>query len=235
MLTPQQVLDYVKDKLGLPLNPVEYTDEQILKYIRQTSLRFFSSKLPDEHKHTFDLAECQTEIDNEFNIVDPDGLPIISIQNVYFDQGGLIIAGMPIMGLIGGQMSDAENYTYQTETGGTVNKYGLMNYYYEWRPPNILRIMPRPKLKPTLIEYERFHKPDFSTIQPQYEAMFLDLAYADVALWISRTRSIFRNFSTPFGDIELNPDDLKTEAQEIRNSIVEQLENVNMSIIVDSG
>lgn len=238
MLTPSFVLDYVKARLGLPYTPIEYTDDNILDYIRKTSLRTFSRKMPHKNKVVMNLNDdsIKTEVNNEFRIIDPDGVSIIAIVEVLDDMTGMIFSGYPYYGLLGGTIEDAERYVEQTETAGTVYKYSQYNKYYEFVPPNILRILPNNSFGDSLtVIYERFHTHDFRTILPEFEDLFLDLAYADVAIWIAKTRGAFRTMNTPFGDIELNVDDLKSDAQAIRDKIIEDLSTVNPSIIVDAG
>ena len=237
MLTPSQVVSYVKMKLGYPHTPLEYSDDEILNYCRTVTIPEFSKWVPDVKELPLDLSDPSvgTEKPNEFKIVDPDGRPILNVVDVIFDQSNLIMSGFPILGTMGSDEDTILDYNLQTFRGGMARKTSMFNYYYEFIKPNILRITPTPSKGPILVVYERYHLEDFSTIPPEFTTYFLDLCFADVALWLCRTRSIFRMFNTPFGDIELNIEDLRTEAQDLRSRLLEELKTANPSIIVDSG
>jgi hypothetical protein len=144
MLTPQNVLEVVKQRLGIPFTPVEYIDDEILNYIRNTSLRTFSRKSPHKNKIVIDFEseDVKTEIENEFRIIDPDGVSIIALVDVLFDRTGLVMSNYPFYGLLGGDISQAEDYARQIETAGTAYKYSQYNKFFEFDPPNILRILP---------------------------------------------------------------------------------------------
>lgn len=236
MLTPNQVVDYIKTSLGFPLAPLEYSDQDILKVVRMESLKTFSRLVPDVKELVLDINDdnVKTGKINEFRIIDPDGCPILGIVNLYPTSAGLVISGHPVVGLVGGGLDDVANYLLQVESATTAYRYSVLNEDYEFIPPNIIRIMPYPTSN-RLVVYEREHKPDFSTIPFEYEIDFLRLSYCDIAIWIARTRSYMRSISTPFGDIELNADDLKSDAKEERDRIIENLVNYNVAVIIDSG
>jgi len=237
MLTPSQVVSYVKKKLGYPHTPIEYSDDEILDYCRTVTIPEFSKWVPDTKEYVVDLGspEVQTEKPNEYKLIDPDGRPILNVVDVVFDQSALITSGFPVIGTLGADEDTVLQYHLQTFRGGMALKTSMFNYYHEFVKPNILRITPTPPARPVLVVYERYHLEDFSTIPPEFATYFLDLCFADVALWLCRTRSIFRTFNTPFGDIELNVEDLRSEAQELRSRLLEELKAANPSIIVDSG
>jgi len=239
MLNNSEVLNYVKMKLGIPFTPIEYIDSEILEYIRTVSLRTFSKLMPHVNKISMDLDDqtIHTDVKNEFRILDPDNVSIIGIVEILFDKSNLILAGFPYYGNLSTtkDLEHAANYVYDIETAATNFKYSQFRQHFEFVPPNILRILPTTFLGGVItVIYERFHTPDFRTILPEFEETFLDLAYADVALWLSRTRNAFRTFNTPFGDIELNTEELKSDAQTLRDKIIEDLSVVNPSIIVDT-
>jgi len=237
MLSPTDVLNYVKTNLGIPYTPNEYTDNQILEFIRQNTLRTFSKLCPDVKELVVDLdsEDVKTEVPNKYRLIDPDGCPIVDIVNIFQDAGGYIVSGMPPIGLVGGTLEDVEKYVLQNEISMTVFKYSIFSETFDFIPPNFFRIIPTPQGGKRLIVYERFHTKDFRTIRPEFEDTFLRLAYCDVAIWIARTRSAYRTINTPFGDIELNVEDLKSDAQTERDKIIEQLQLMNPSIIIDSG
>jgi len=236
MLNEQQVLNFVKTRLGYPNLPLEFNDDQILDYIRMNTIPEFSKYIPDVHEVPLDTSDprSQTEIDNVFKFYDPDDLTIIDIVEVYFSMAEWAIVGHPIIGLFGGGNEAAAKYLQQVDEAGTVHKWAYLRETYEFIKPNKIRIIPVPN-GPVTIRYERFHHPDFSTIEHEYIKMFLDLCWADVAIWLGGIRKYYRTINTPFGEIELNADDLISDAKETRSNIIEKISSYPPSVIVDRG
>jgi len=236
MLNEQQVLNYVKTKLGFPNLPLEYNDDQILDYIRMNTIKEFSKYIPDKHEVPLDVTkdEAQTEFRNVFRFYDPDDATIMDIVAIYFSMAEWLIAGHPPIGLIGGGSEAAMRYVFQVDEAGTVDKWSYFRESYEFIPPNRVRIEPPPS-GPVTIQYERHHLPDFSTIPPEYEKQFLDLCWADVAIWLGTIRRYFRTINTPFGEIELNADELISEAKELKTTLIEMISDYPPSVIVDIG
>jgi hypothetical protein len=236
MLNETQVLTFIKTKLASPFIPLELDDEQILAIVRQQTIPLFSRYIPDVNEIKIDTndEEVKTDVENVFLILDPDGLPIYFVKKVYFDQGGMIMAGHPIIGLMGGGLESVVDFVLKVEESMSAHHYGLFNYTIQWIKPNKLRIMPAPGGYINVV-YEREHHPDFHTIPIEYKTHFLNLAYADVAEVLADIRRQFREIHTPFGTIELNPEVLEDRARQIRDQYIEELKQFNPSIIIDRG
>jgi len=236
MLNESTVLNYIKTKLALPYLPLELSDDDILNIVRYITIPFFSKYIPDVYELSIDSSDdkYKTNKDNEFKILDPDGLPILNVLECIFDQSAMTMSGEPIMGLMGGDWNSLIKYVSDVEKGRSISKYSAMRYTIEFKAPNIIRIMPKPSGK-FIVRYEREHKHDFSTIPTEFKTHFLDLAYADVANQVSKIRQHFREIQTPFGTVELNTDKLDEEIRDIRDKFMDELKNYNLGIIVDRG
>lgn len=236
-MTKNDVLDYVKSRLGAPYVPLEYSDEEILKVIQLKTIPLFSKYIPDKRIMAidFDDPSIQTERNNVYILRDKDNAKILNVVDLIPDIGNLVIAGHPIIGLIAGNGYDVDqvaNYLMRVNNSRTVMQFSQFDQTFQFMPPDRIQVLPKPTGIQACI-YERQHLKDFSTIPAEFEHVFLDLCYADVALNLASIRKYYTNISTPFGEIQLNADALASEATEIRNGIIEQLSMANPSVIVD--
>ncbi len=238
MLSTSQVLTYVKTKLGAPFLPIEYDDEQIISWVRKNSLISFSRYLPREASFPLNMDDpsVQTNIPNVYLLKEPNGIPIIDIQRVDFPFNDMVIMGHPIIPLLSSNSRGVIDYMVQTQKFGDAYKNSMFKNIYEFLKPDKIRIMPmnaRSGGATCTIEYESFHLNDFSSIWVEFQEMFLDLAWADVAINLSLIRKQFGPVKSNFGEIQLGGDELYQRAKETRDKIIEYLESANPSILVD--
>ena len=114
--------------------------------------------------------------------------------------------------------------------------FSKYNYTFEFKHPNVVRISPVYVYEKIVIEYERKHALDLSSIPNMYEYQFKELCIALVMQWIGRIRKRYQNIQTPFGEINLSADDLYSEGNERLNNIIEQFRALNLTnIIFDRG
>jgi hypothetical protein len=233
-MTKDQVLNYIYSEFGVPYVPMEWSDQQILQRVRTKTIPLFSKYLPRITGMAIDFTNpaIQTQTPNEFLISDPQGAPIIDIRYLIPNLSDPILSGHPVIGLLGGNWETLANYLLKTDVANELEQFSMLNQTFDFIPPNLLRVIPTPKDTETLI-YETYHLPDFSSIPPEFESQFLDLAYADVAIAIGKLRKYYTNIQTPFGEIQLNADELISDAKELRQSIIEFLQGANPSVIVD--
>jgi len=233
-MTQDQVLNYIYSEFGIPYVPMEWSDQQILQRIYTKTIPLFSKYLPRITGMAIDFTNpaIQTQRVNEFLISDPQGMPIIDIKYLIPTMADPILSGHPIIGLLGGNWETLASYLLKTDVANELQQFSMLNQTFDFIPPNFLRVIPTPRDAQTLI-YETYHLPDFSSILPEFESHFLDLAYADVAIAIGKLRKYYTNVQTPFGEIQLNADELISEAKELRQSTIEFLQGANPSIIVD--
>ncbi len=237
MISSTYVLNYIKTKMGMPFVPLELIDEQILNWVRMETIPLFSWYLPYEASYTFNTSDptVKTDKQTEFYISDPNGLPIIDIQRMFYNEGNYLIMDHPIMGVLSSNDRELQNFLRRTEQFGNSWKYSQFRYWFEFIKPNRIRIMPRNLAGHFTIQYETHHAPDFSTIPVEQQELFLTMAWADTVLMLARIREQFPNIETPFGQVSLNAESLKSEAGASREWVISQLENSNPSITVSIG
>jgi hypothetical protein len=112
----------------------------------------------------------------------------------------------------------------------------LWRHVWEFIPPNRLHIYPSRLIGMNfLVRYEKVHPGDFSTIPVRFESSFRNLALATVLDNIAGIRSKYQTVATPFGEISLNVEDLRTRAESLRTAELERLKSLPPNTIVEVG
>ena len=240
MLNPSKVITYIKNNLAFPFQKLELEDDYILEYISNFTLEEFSRFIPDTNKLRLDPKIESVKVpdtQNEYYINDPDGLQIISVKTVYFNFGNHLILGHPIMGAF--SQMDLRQFILDVEVSQMVKQYSMFNFTYTFKHPNILRISPiHTNADSVIVEYERVHEKEFSTIPNEFQIVFLDLCLADIMILIGRVRRKYGggNLRTPFGEIPLQGEETYSEGQEKKREIMDKLNTQALTnIVVDFG
>ncbi|MEM4260779.1 MAG: hypothetical protein QXG00_06075, partial [Candidatus Woesearchaeota archaeon] len=74
MLSWNEVLNYVKRSLGFPYHFLEYTDEEIVKDLKSSCLRKFSTYFPDKRTMALDCSDEKLRVPNKqdcFYLIEP--------------------------------------------------------------------------------------------------------------------------------------------------------------------
>jgi len=227
MLNPSRVLDYVKDNLGFPFMTIELTDQQIIDYFTTYTLRTFSQYFPDVNRINMNPLVETNQVSgrgNEYYVNDPEGLEILNVKNIYFDQSDLYAVGHPPIGPF--SQCEIRNWALDVANAGMLKMVGG-NYdrTFEFMHPNKVRISPVPNnIRAITIEYERIHRTDLGTIPNEFQTMFCDLAMSDLMIVLGRIRKKFGNgvLRTPFGEIPLQSD-IFEEGKEMKRDLLEKM------------
>jgi len=211
MLNEQRVLAYVKDNLAFPFMHLELTDEQIMEYVKDYTLREFSYYVPDKNTISLSLSNDSYKVPgkgNEYYIEDPQGLEILNVVDFYTNASDYYMHGHPPLGPM--SMGEVKNWALSVSNAMTVKMFSSFDYTMEFKHPNIIRISPEPTgtLGTIAIEYERQQPKDFSKIPNDVQLNFLKMALADIMIMIGRIRKRYGGGSlrTPFGEIPLESD-----------------------------
>lgn len=236
MLNTSRVLNYVKDNLGFSFMTVELTDEQIIDYFTTYSLRTFSQYFPDLNRQNMNPLVESNQVSgrgNEYYINDDEGLEILNVKDVYFDQSDLYANCHPPIGPF--SQGELRMWALDVANAGMLKMVGS-NYdrTFEFMHPNKIRISPVPNnIRAITVEYERVHRADLGTIPNEFQTMFCDLAMADIMIVIGRIRSRYGNGSirTPFGEIPLGSD-IFQEGKDLKRELLEKM-NIGSHYNVD--
>ncbi len=240
MLNDSKVLGYVKRNLGFPFMHLEWSDEEILEYIKEDTIRDWSYYIPDVKKMSLNPVLEANRVPgrvNEFYINEPDGREILNIVDIYFDSGNLYALGHPPMGVF--TEFELRDWSLRVSQAMTTKMFSSWDYTFEFQHPNIVRISPYPnqELKSMTVEYERMSQDDFSEIPNDLHKYFLELSLADVMIALGRIRKRYGggNLRTPFGEVPLESD-IFDEGKTMRAEVIEKLERLFIpNVRIDHG
>jgi len=236
MLTWSFVIERIKDELGLPFQPLEFTDEQVQDYLQRNALKKFEKYFPAVRRITLDTTVSEIHVPNrnsEFYVIDPDNRQILDVQGFWPTQSEDLILGHPWLGVFNYESIPA--YTLQVLKAMTTKLWSIYDYTVEYIPPNVLRVSPQFRGS-AVVQYEAELDEELTDITPQIEDYFVELCVAMMMKRIGRIRQKYQNISTPFGEIQLNADQLYSEGEQKLNDLVEQFERGSLpNVIFDRG
>jgi hypothetical protein len=226
MLNQNMVLEYVKDNLSFPFMQLEFTDEQILDYMKKYTLREFSRYFPDKKQMGLNLQLPATQVQgfqNRYYIFEPEGIEVLNVSEVIMPMSAEILFGHPYRGVISAW--ETPSFILDTEMARTAKKWSDYNYTFHFHPPNILEILPIPRnATVSIVLYERMQPENLEFIPMDVMQPFLDLCLSKEMIRIGRIRRKYSNMKTPFGDIEVNADALYEEGKELYRETIDKLE-----------
>ena len=240
MLDDSRVLNYIKRNLGFPFMHLEWTDEEILEYTKEETIREWSYYVPDVKKMALNLQLASTKVPgrvNEFYLSEPDGREILNIKDLYFDQGELYALGHPPFGVF--SHFELRDWALRVEQSMQTKMFSSWDYTFEFTHPNIVRISPYPfnEVRSVTVEYERMQAEDFREVPNDLQIHFLELALADIMIALGRIRKRYGggNLRTPFGEIPLESD-IFDEGKQKKSEVIEKLERLFIpNVRIDHG
>jgi len=230
MLNDAKVLGYIKRNLGFPFMHLEWSDEEILEYVKADTIREWSYYIPDVKKMPLNLGLETNKVPgriNEWYLAEPEGREILNVIEIYFDQGDLYALGHPPFGVF--SHFELRDFALRVENAMSTKMFSSWDHTFEFSHPNIVRISPYPfnEMKSVTVEYERMSADDFREIPNDVHKYFLDLALADVMIALGRIRKRYGGgtLRTPFGEIPLESD-IFDEGKTLKGEIIEKLERL---------
>jgi len=209
VLNEYRVLSYIKSNLGFPFQFLEKSDEEIVEYVRENTLREWSQYNPQSGMILMlDVTSAHTKVPgkaNEFYLEEPQGLEIINVVDVYYNMSDLLIHGHPPLGPL--DHFSLRDWALSTQMAVDLKQFSSFDKSFIFRHPNILRISPVFSLgseKWVAVEYERIQPGDFSGVPNDLQLLFCDFALADIMIMIGRIRKRYTDLKTPFGDIPIS-------------------------------
>lgn len=211
MQTWNNLLDYIKLNFGASLNFLEFSDEQLIEYIKTQVIPYFS-QYSGLKKYVIITEEHQlvTEVGAPYRYKLPiENEPIYDVVDVYYDttgDGSSIYADIPATGYF-----DSINKVIDNSF---VDAIKSVNARQTWSfvPPHYMEF--DFKVYRACIVYTTNHE-DLSTIRPDlYEIIFKDLCLGYCQVWVASLRRQFNSVSTALGQIEIDWQELKQEGQQ---------------------
>jgi hypothetical protein len=228
MLNESRVLNYIKSHLGFPFQFLEKTDEEIMQYVQEYTIREWSEYNPQPDRILMlDVTAERTKVpgkQNEYYLEEPEGLEIFNVVDVYYNMSDLLVHGhMPLGPLSYG---DLANWALATQMAVDLKQFSSFDKSFIFKHPNVLRISPVFSLaseKWVAVQYERMQPKDFSGIPNEFQILFCDFALADIMIMLGRVRKRYTDLKTPFGDIPVSAeifDEGTTKKKEILDRLI---------------
>ncbi len=226
------VLEYIKLFLGVPVNLLEISDDDLIGYLKRQVLPYFSQYAPAK-KYTF-ITDA--------NRITPTtaGAPTY-MYKIPVPPGEYIVDILEALPLRDTTVLDA--YTRSLINANSAMDLVMLNTFvdaiksvqvrntWEFIPPDI--IVFDQEIKACVITYNTPHA-TLDTIRPDlYHKAFKPLCLGYTKLWIASMRSKFESLATPFGQINLNYDRLLSEGQQHVEAATNILETIPPDILIE--
>jgi hypothetical protein len=234
MISWSFIIERLKEELGLPFQVLERSDEEIEEYLKKNTVKKFSKFFPTKYRITLETSVSDVQVPNrqsEFYVVDPDDRTILSIIDFIPTFGTKLLTGHPVMGAF--SYNAIPEYALAVNAANTTELFSIYNYTHEFMAPNIIRISPIFNGQ-AVIEYERSIDPELSDIHPELEDDFTELCIAMFFQQIGRIRRRYSNINTPFGDIQLNAEEIFSEGETRYNELMEKFNNGTIPNVIFS-
>lgn len=234
------LLRYIKRKVGSPLNFLELSDEDIYDIVVEDVLPALSQYVgkpvwfflgPQHLKPgTPSAIDCYTS--ERYIIPTPKDMAIVEVVEIYWNQYGMLGSDHGL--------GMAQGYISMLDPRDTVMANTFMDMVKSLDVVPTFRFIPPKEIlfdtslngKNVLIECKAEHS-DLSTIPSDfYFEILKPKAHCEVLEALIGMRKKFKTIATPFGQIELNWEDLRSEADTIKSAIQEKLDSMPPEILV---
>jgi len=239
------LLRYIKRNLGVPLNLIELTDDDIIDIVKEDVIPPLSQYVGNPvwfrlgvqnikpgtyQSENFNYSETYILPAKENNII------LTKVIECYWPQYASVdLSGMGY-GLIDGIASTT---LMDPRDAVMANTYYDMSRMFSaiptftFNPPYELLIDMSLQGKDMIVEAAAIHS-DLSTIPSDiYYEIFKPSCLAEVMNTIANMRKKYRSLTTPFGAIELNWEELQNRADTIKTTIQEKLESLPPDVLLN--
>lgn len=243
------LIRYIKRKLGVPLNFLELSDHDIIEIIKDDVLPAFGQYLGTpvwfrigpchliamkddaiEPEHSDDIPGVENQtyyMSEEYRIPTPDHITIADVQEVFWPQyfsgsGGIdsdLVQSMGYLQMNPMDMAMMNTYDDMMKSMQTVPTFRYIH-------PDRLQLDVSLRGKDIIIECKALHN-DLTTIPgDMYYEIFKPWALAEILDNVVQMRKKYRNMSTPFGELQLNWEDLQQRQETIMTTVQEKLDSL---------
>ncbi len=220
------LLSYIKRKLGVPTNLLELTDDDIYNTIVEDVLPPMSQYIgkPIWIKIDNNNLEPTTNPNqpNMYLIPYPKDVILIDVQYVYYHRDN-----MGVLGIYQNMLAvlDPRDTVMTNQFLDMLNSMETVQAFH-FIPPNKI-YFEKPLFGSGVILECKAQHTDLETIPSDiYNEIVRPWALAEILENVAAIRKKYRTVSSPFGPIEMNPEELETTAQNLRQTIQEKLDNM---------
>jgi len=225
------VLSYVKINLGVPINLLEISDDELITNLRDHVLSLFSQYAP---------AKAYAFITGANQITGGQGSPRY-MYKIPVPAGTYIVdvlEAMPtkevsIVDMYGGALINAQAAMDLVISNAYIDAVRSLQTRQTWEfiSPDIM-IFDK-ETNACVVIYNHSHIV-LNTIRPDlYHRAFKPLCLGHTKLWIASMRSKFENLATPFGALNLNYDKLQSEGQTTIDNAIALLDTLPPDILIE--
>jgi hypothetical protein len=217
------LLRFVKRKLGVPTNLLEFSDEDIYDIIMEDVLPEISQYIGKfawiRLSNTNLAPTSQTESENTYIIPIPEGEVLIDVLNAYSSRESAGTLGM---------MSGALNF-YDPRDTVMMNTFidmlrslDIVQTYHFMAPNKIAFDLP---LQSDIIIECKFEHSDLTTVPSDiYRDFVKPLTLAEVYENIAANRAKFESVNTPFGPLNLNYQFYEDKGRTLKEEVKQKFE-----------
>lgn len=213
------IISHIKYNLGIPFNLLELSDNDIIDFLKDQVLPEFSQHVPNKLFIKITPADDagvnnMTYHQYEYKLNIPDEVYVLSVENVFWNQSSpfsenswssMFIDPCDVV------LSNA--YTTLRESLQTVPEFNFL-------PPRTITLSLLMG-NGVIAEINTVHTV-LDTIPPDlYNSTFKKMCLSGILKYLYNIRSKFTNITTPFGELQLNAQDLQARAQQLDQEIQE--------------
>ena len=213
MQTWNNVLDYIKMNLGAPIQSIELSDDDIVKYIKEHTLPLISNYVPYTKYIVLNTDDFVDESIGKYKLNTSDY--IIDVLNLYssINTGSMNVNMNKIIeSLIANEIESIKQYLSTT-----------LDFRFEQPNYIILYDSYSTSYFPVLVEYNTVHQTLDTIPSDIYVNFFKPLALAEIKMLLGQARRKFQNVSTPFGPINTDGDNLYQIGLQEREQLLQRL------------
>jgi len=216
------IISYIRTELGADAMDLEISDQKMVELIQAHVMPEFSNYDPlvKYYKmYTGNIISQFTNFDYK----------IMGINNI-IEQANYVDYSQMFSQAIAGDITDfltRQNYLDMASLAKADNTWKFL-------PPDKIQMVRAgySYLSEEFIVVLNVAHNDPSSISPGIYDSFRDLATAYIMNAIGKIRKKYNNFTTPFGQIQLNADELVSDAKELRQRTIEELKRTPPDVYI---
>lgn len=225
------LISFIKKKVGAPMNYLEFSDDDIRKTIVDDVLPAMSQyigkpwwtrigakdRINTAHNSAYSTPDI---IFDMYKIPVPDSVILVDVQHVYWNRDNI-----GVMGIYQNMLTvmDPRDTVMTNEFLDMLNSLEAVQAFHFVAPDKIY--FERPLLNNDVILECKIEHSDLTSIPSDvYHEYLKPWALAEIFENLAAIRKKYRTVNVPFGQIDLNWDDLESKAAQLRQSIQEKLD-----------
>jgi len=232
-LTNLKLWRIIMRHFGVPYNYFELTYQDVIDYIYTVTIPDFSRYVP-----YYVMLQAVRISPNVYQLQLDDWIEVLGIIEV-IPSSTLALLKRPFLPIIS-TYDSAIRFALKTQNANLLrNLSSYVNINWRWIYPDKIRVVPDIQNyssgNASLIVEAVIVHPSVETIPAKFRREFIQLCIADIKQLLGDIRSRYTEYQTPFGTINLNADVLKSEAEQLRQNVIEKLSTLPPYKMVSKG